>query len=429
MVRKNIFANYIGAFLMVLAPVLALPCYLSILGPKQFGLISFVTTLQAFLGLLESGISQVSVREFSLRMNDTKDGRYNAAILLYGFERIYWLLATSAGLIILLLANVISSHWLSLGDEFAMLGKEAIYGAAIIFTVQFPGTLYRSLLAGAQAQVALNGIMVSGLLLRHIGGVILLIYWPTLLTYLIWQTIISLLETLVRARFAWKTLRIKRGEMRWNSEVLRPVWSAAIKMAGAVLLGALTTQLDKIILSRMVPIDQFGYYAIASTVAMGVLNMIYPLVQAISPRLMQSHTDLKTLRYLNIKLTKMIAIVVSFGAFCFLVFGEWFLKIWLKDPQTVAMVYPLLSILLIGSALNAFYHVGYFNWLATGNTNRILLVNELSIVLTLLSTPPLIAWKGMVGATFGFVAMNIIGLLISLEWIKRTNIAHTSRPH
>ena len=116
-VRKNIIANYIGACAIVVTPILALPWYLSILGPKQYGLICFAITLQVFLGLLESGISQVSAREFSVRMNATTEGQSRAATLLFGFERIYWMFAIVIGVITLFSANVISSHWLILDHE------------------------------------------------------------------------------------------------------------------------------------------------------------------------------------------------------------------------------------------------------------------------------------------------------------------------
>lgn len=422
MVRRNIFANYVGAATMVAAPVMALPWYLSILGPKQFGLISFVTALQAFLGLLDSGISQVSMREFSVRMNETKEGRHGAATLLFGFERIYWIVAICAGIITLFFSGFISSHWLVLDAEFNALGVAAVCGAAVIFTAQFPGTLYRSFLAGAQAQVTLNAIAVTGLLVRHVGGVILLAIWPQLLTYLVWQAGVAALETVVRHHFAWKIVGIKRADITWNSAGLSSIWPAVAKMSGAVILGALTVQMDKIILSRMLPIEQFGYYAIASTISQGVLNLIYPLVQAISPRMMQLTLEPMALRALNIKLARSIAFMVIASAAGYIVAGEWVLGFWLRDPAAVATVHPLLSILLIGSALNAFYHVGYFNWVANGQARRILLVNGVSLVVCLMVTPPLVSWQGMIGATFGFLAMNAIGLLISLEWLRPVEI-------
>ena len=63
--RKNIFANYIGAGAVALGPILVLPWYLAALGPKQFGLIGFIGMLQAVLGLLDAGMSQALVREIA----------------------------------------------------------------------------------------------------------------------------------------------------------------------------------------------------------------------------------------------------------------------------------------------------------------------------------------------------------------------------
>ena len=402
---------------MVAAPVIALPWYLSLLGPKQFGLISFVTALQAFLGLLDSGISQVSMREFSVRLNETKEGRHSAATLLFGFERVYWIVAISAGTITLLFSSFVSSHWLVLNAESTSLGLAAVCGAAVIFTAQFPGTLYRSFLTGAQAQVTLNAITVAGLLSRHVGGVLLLVIWPQLSTYLIWQAGNAIVETVVRHHFSWRILGIRGANVTWNSTALSSIWPEVAKMSGAVILGALTTQMDKIILSRMLPIEQFGYYAIASTISLGVLNFIYPLVQAISPRMMQLSLEPLALRALNIKLASLIGIMVLAGSAAFIGAGEWALGFWLRDPKAVGIVYPTLSILLIGSALNAFYHVGYFNWLANRQVSRILFVNLLSLVVCFVIMPPLVTRHGMIGGTFGFLGMNAIGLVISLEWL------------
>jgi len=96
------------------------------------------------------------------------------------------------------------------------------------------------------------------------------------------------------------------------------------------------------------------------------------------------------------------------------------LELWLKKSTTVSVVYPVLSILLIGSVLNALYHVGYYNWLAHDKSNMILLVNFLSFIVCIVTMPIFIHFNGTIGATFGFVAMNLIGLIISLEWLKKS---------
>jgi len=86
----------------------------------------------------------------------------------------------------------------------------------------------------------------------------------------------------------------------------------------------------------------------------------------------------------------------------------------------VSRVLPILSIALWGSALNALYGVGYANWLAHGRSGRILLVNAASLGTALLTIPPLVVQWGVVGAAFGWIAMNVIGFTCSLGWLTDT---------
>ncbi len=416
--KRNILANYIGTGTVGLAPILALPWYLAALGPKQFGLIGFIVMLQAVLGLLDMGMSQALVREITVRL-DSADGRRRTATLLFGFERLYWLFALCAGCFTLLLADTIAKYWLNLEGLPVALGREAIYGAAVIFAVQFPGSVYRSLLVGAQAQVTLNGIMLGGALLRHAGGVIVVLVWPTLLAYLIWHALIALLETLVRGKVAWRILNVRRRQVCWEFSELRPDWRLVAGMFGATMLGALTVQMDRIILSRMVNLEQFGYYTIAATVAVGSLQLINPLTQGILPRAIQMRTDPVALRAISIKLLAAIALVVAASATAYLAAGEWLLNIWLRDPKPVAVVYPILTIMLVGTALNAFYNVGYMNWIARKNIRRVLQVNAFALILSIVLIPWFVIWQGTIGAAIGWLAINLIGFLLSLEWLKQ----------
>jgi len=417
--RRNIFANYLGMGAVALAPVLALPWYLSELGPKQFGLIGFIIMLQAILGLLDAGLRQALVREVAVRFNTSDEGRYRTASLLLGFERIYWGFALCTGLVVTLMAGTIARHWLNLDGLPVTTGQQAVYGAAAIFAAQFPGSIYRSLLVGAQAHVALNIIMASGALLRHVGGVAVITAWPALSAYLIWHATIALLETLICGKWAWSLMRVKRSQIKWDTNEWRPIWRLVAGMSGATLLGALTTQMDRIVLSRMVDIEQFGYYTIAATVALGSLQLIYPLIQAVLPVAIQMRNDLAALRSMSVKLAGLLTLLVGLGILIFAAVGEWLLGIWLRNPEVVAAVYPMLAVLLAGVVLNAFYNVGYVNWLARQKVHRILQVNTLAVVLSAPLIPLFVSWQGTIGAAFGWLTINLIGLVFSLEWLQR----------
>lgn len=418
-IRKNIFANYAGAAFTALVPILALPWYLAALGVKQWGLVSFVATLQAVLGLVDAGMSQALVRETAIRLMAEEDGRRRAATLLFGFERIYWGFAIIAALLTALMADMLAANWLRLGDLAVEAGRTAVYGAAAIFAAQFPGSLYRSVLVGAQKQVRLNMILIGGVLLRHGGGVVIVSIWPTLLAYLAWQAAAALAETVARGIFAWRSLHATRRGVIWDMRELRQAVSLTVGMSIAVLLGALTVQMDKIVLSRMVPVEQFGYYAIASSLALGVLQFIHPITQAMLPRVVQLHFDPPALRRFNFRFASLAILLMAGGALVYFFAGQWLLEIWLRDALVASRIYALLSVLLVGTALNALYGVGYLNWLAHGRMGRVLMVNGIALGLAVILIPAFVAWLGLVGAAFGWLVINGVGLLFSLEWLKR----------
>lgn len=415
--KKNIVANYVGTGTVVLGPILALPWYLTELGPQQFGLIGFIVLFQTVLGLLDAGLSQALVREFAVRFDSTDEHRLNSAVLLFGFERIYWLFAVLAGFFGAVLADPIATYWLNLNGLPDSIGKEAVLGASLIFAVQFPGSVYRSMLIGAQAQIELNVILTSSALLRHLGGIGVVVIWPTLTAYLIWHAAVALLETLARATAAWRIQKVDRRCVAWDSDALRPVWKLFASMSGATLLGALTVQMDRIVLSRMVDIEQLGYYSIAATIAVGSLQLVNPLTQAMLPKIIDARNNPNELAILNKKMFWMMAAVVVTSSVFYLVAGKLILNLWLRDMDLVSKIFPILSVMLIGTALNAFYNIGYINWLAKKMTYRFLQVNFVSLLVSVVLIPVFVFWYGPLGAAIGWLTINSIGLALSLEWL------------
>lgn len=422
--KRNILANYVGSGAVALTPILALPWYLAALGPQQFGFVGFVSTLQAVLNMLDAGMSQALVREITLRAANEGATKPHTATLLYGFERIYWALALGVGLVLVLLAGPIARHWLHLDDATQANGQAAVFGAAAIFATLFPGSLYRSLLVGTECQVALNKILLVATLVRHGGAVLVVTAWPSLTAYLAWHAAAGLFETMLRARVAWSVTGIRRSEAHWQGDVIKQAWPAIAGLAAASGLGALTMQLDKVLLSNLVSIADFGYYVIAASAAAGVLQLVYPLMQAALPRALQLKDEPAALRQLYGQLFGLIALAAAAGMAVYTAGGKTLLRWWLKDVHAAALVYPLLGWLLVGAILNAFYNVGYAHWLVRGRIQRILQVNLLTSVLCLLIIPSMVAHLGVVGATSGWLLINLVGLAASLPGLLKIDNEH-----
>ncbi|WCM92197.1 oligosaccharide flippase family protein [Acidovorax sp. NCPPB 2350] len=422
--ERNILANYVGSGAVALAPILALPWYLAALGPQQFGFVGFVTTLQAVLNLLDAGMSQALVREISLRSAGEGAVKPRTATLLYGFERFYWALALLICLGLALLAGPIARHWLHLDEAAQASGHAAVFGAAAIFATMFPGSLYRSLLVGTEHQVTLNKILLIATLLRHGGAVLAVTCWPSLTVYLVWHVAAGLFETALRARAAWSATGTRRRDARWHGEVIRQAWPAVAGLAVASGLGALTMQLDKLLLSNLVPIADFGYYVIASSAAGGLFLLTYPLMQAVLPRALRLKADPMALGRLYLRLFGAIAVIAASGVMVYAVPGPALLQWWLKDAHAAAVVYPLLGWLLVGAILNAFYNIGYTHWLVHGKIDRIFQINVLTGALCLLIIPVMVARFGVVGATSGWLVINLVALCASLPGLFQLHRVH-----
>jgi len=121
----------------------------------------------------------------------------------------------------------------------------------------------------------------------------------------------------------------------------------------------------------------------------------------------------------SVKLAKITTIIVAVFAVSYIFFGHASLAVWLRNVEATEYIFPILSILLVGSALNAYYHIGYYNWLARAQARNIFMVNMFSLLATVIVTPILIRSVGVLGATFGFVTMNLIGVVFSLGWLKK----------
>lgn len=184
-------------------------------------------------------------------------------------------------------------------------------------------------------------------------------------------------------------------------------------------MSGLTTQLDKLILMKMVPLDQLGLYAIASSVATGLLSVGYPVIQAIFPTLLALNEDKQRMRKIFSGWLAALAVSGMLGMALYVYLGYSLLELWLQNREAAGVVYPVLLILLLGTMLNMMYQVGYTGWMLDANYRLPLIVNSLSVATTLLMTPLLIKEYGVTGAAAGWLAINIIGLLTSLNWFRK----------
>lgn len=287
--------------------------------------------------------------------------------------------------------------------------------------VQVPGMLYRSVIVAAQAQVKLNVIVAISMVIRHGGGVLVVLLIPSMLAYLVWHFLSMTLETMIRRNVAWRLVGgVRRGDSLSFWE-LRPILSDMSILAVAGVMGGLVTVVDKLLLSSLVSVVDFGRYAVASQLAYGALLLIYPLTTAILPRLTRLADQPARLFRFNLRLLSVVTALCVVGGSIFSLVGYGVLGYWLNRDAALEVVYPTVCVMLVGVMFNALYNVGYLNWLATGKSAKVFKVHAAGLVLMVILVPVLVEKMGPIGAAWAWVVVSAGFMVASFDWVLIAN--------
>jgi len=419
---NNVSANYVGAVLNAVLPLLTLPIYFNALGADRWGLVSFVSFFVSALSILAAGFSQALVKEFANRRGSEAVAPGHTANLLLGYERVYAGFALAVCLLVLPFADTVVTRWLDLGSLTRETGLLAVYCACAMFLGQFPGSIYRTVLIARQEQVRLNQIQIFFMLLRHGVSVLLVLHTGDVSHYLVWQVICTVAESLWTSMCAWREVGQSRRASRWDATEMRSTFRFAAVMAVSVLLGAATTMIDKFYIAASLPIAQLGYYGIASSLSFGVLRLSYPVFTAILPRLVDLRDDPAATLKINLNLLFITIVALLAGGVAYWAFGRVALQMWIRNDDAVVGTYGILTLLLASSALNVIYNIGYTNWVATGQSRIILAINIAAFVSAVLITPLAINRLGLLGAGAALILMSLIGASVSLSWLLKCRL-------
>lgn len=420
-VKKNIIANFAGSGWTALLALVLIPVYIRFLGIEAWGVIGIFTSLQTLSFLLDLGLSATLNREMA-RLSLHQDKAHEMRNLVRTFELIYWGFAVAIGASIIALAPLIATRWVHSNQLSPETITNAIRLMGLAITFQWPFALYWGGLAGLQRQVLLSAMNVGVATLRGAGAVFVL--WrvsPTLQAFFVWQVVISLLQTFMAAWFLWSNLPQTGRRAEFQRELLLQRWRFAAGMSGIIVMSLILTQMDKVILSRLLTLEMFGYYVLASSVATSLYLLTLPLYSALYPRFTQlvSLGDLVGLKEIYHHGCQLMSVLILPISIVVALFSRQILFVWTGNLTTVEHTNLVLSILITGTALNGLMYLPFGLQLAYGWTRLALYIE---VVAVLILTPSIIVMAnlyGGVGAALIWVIFNACLTLIGILFMHR----------
>ena len=263
-------------------------------------------------------------------------------------------------------------------------------------------------------------ILSSIATIKAIGAILILwLVSPTIIAFLIWQVILNLLQFFLLRKYLWKHLPLSPLRARFDRSAIRNSGRYAAGIMGISILTILLTQSDKIILSNMIKLNEFGYYALAATVSGALAMVLFPITGAVFPKITELINKKDTAAFLKLfhvssQLTSFLIIPLGVGLF---IFSNEIVLAWTRNPAIASHAGPLLKYLIVGTTINSFMTIPYQYTLAVGWLRFGINISLVAIVFFL---PAIFigAYKyGALGGAFMWMVINAAYFIFAMLYL------------
>jgi O-antigen/teichoic acid export membrane protein len=406
--RLNTTANIAGHVWTAVLGIVLVPVYLRLLGVEGYGLIGLFMVVQAAILLLDPGAVATINRELA-QADETRRPADEVRSLVRTLEWVYLPIALVVAALSWWLAEPIARVWLTPEQLTPAEVSRALFLMGLATAAQWPCFLYSAALSGRQRLPLLNGLNAVFATVKSAGVIpVLWFAGASIDNYLWWQVGVSVVQSAVFRIAAWRCLPASDLPARFSPAQLRRLYGFAGSVSLASVLGFVFTNADRIVLAKLLSLDDFGHYALATTLAHAVYRLSTPIAGAVSPRLAQCavSADLRAQRLLYGNVTQVMTVIVASVVAMLAVFAEGALAAWTGNAQVARATAPTLTLLAVAHGLAGMTALPYQLQLAHGQVRTwlLLLATVTAAYLPLLAL--LARWQGAEGGAAAVLLAN-----------------------
>ncbi len=421
--KANAIANYLSQICVALAGFATMPFFLRRLGAEAYGLIGFFTLMNAWFQILDAGLSLTLARECA---------RYRAGAidaptlrgLVRALEVFFFAVASLAAIAIAASSQFVAADWLNLQRMPVRVAAQAVLLMGLTVPLQWVTGLYRGAIVGFERQVWLSIFNAAIAVLRFGGaGLLVGLAHAGIGAFFVWQFAVSLLELVVLVVYAWSVLPQVAAPLRRRLSLaeVRTVLKFSSALATAVVAWVLSTQIDKVILSKVLRLADYGIYTLAVVAAGGVTLLQGPVSQALMPRMVKLSAEHRPREMISLyrDATQAVAVVSLSIAAAMSFFPREVIFAWTGDGHVAAQAAPILAPYAFGGGIVMVGAFPYYLQYAAGD----LRLHVIGTILIALALVPTMAWAasryGGVGAGWTWSGIQAIFFLAWTPLVHR----------
>jgi O-antigen/teichoic acid export membrane protein len=433
--RRNVIANYISQIYAALAGILSVPIYAQYLGIEAFGVIGFYITLQAWFQALDIGLSTTLSRESSLYNADPS--RQSIFTRVKSLMEWFFLGTAACAIAIFLLGGEwISINWIKAIHIPPSTIEVVLQLMGIIIAFRWLSCLYRGMITGFELQVWLAKLNIAVTTARFLVPLTLIIYLGVgLVFYFYMQLAVAVTEFL----FLYFKIRLQLKSMRdtqiepavfVDHKEFQRIRKFAYGVATTSVIWVIITQTDKLVLSKVLPLDEYGRFSMAVTLANGINLVAGPVMMAILPRMtsIAASTDNRS-AFIQMyrRLTQLVVTILTPVMIVLTLTAYSSMYAWTGDKELSKSTALILAIYAAGNTVMSIGSVAYALQYSIGHIRMHVIGNIISASIYVPAVIFAAINYGAIGAASVWLVVNLLYLFIWIPNIHRNLVPKINR--
>lgn len=413
--KRAIISNVVGNVISFIFSLIAVPIQIRLLGAEAYGLIGFVASLQIILVVFDFGLSSSVVREIAASSDDDLSAK-----IVQTSATVYWLVATIIGCCIFAGADWIATHWLhgrTFTPEYLATSVRII---AVYMILTWPVGHYANVLFAFKRLDLVNGLRVVVSFVTQAGGILVILITRDLTAFLTWLTFGSLVSVIVHMAFVKRIFAAVSLMPGISRRAVQRLWRTSFDMNVVSTTATIYTQLDKFLISNLLPLSLLGYYNIAYRLMVGATLIPASVGATTLPSFTESYTREQHDTLVNNynRVAQLIIFIMSGFTFAFVFWGQDVIRVW-TSTETAASTYQTLGILSIGALLNTVTVVAYYLLLASGHSRQLSIIYSIGVLPYVICLYWLIVNLQIIGAAFALILYSVYLIFTLLVYASR----------
>lgn len=416
--KRNIFFNLLGQGLVLILGFVSFKYIYAGLGEDALGIIYFSLMLSTlFVSSLDMGLSKTTIREIAAHNESEPDYIIQ---LTQTFSFLYWLVYTVITIVFVAILPFIIDSWITL----TTMDDETAYYVLLIIGISsllaIPKAFLTSICVGLQRMDVNNSIDIVVSIIQQAGMVILLVNEKDIVVIAYWMGITNVLRILIYFTFVVRLLSIESMLPLFSMIVISRIKNYTKNMMWISLVLVIHKQLDKVLISKLLPIGVLGIYSFMFT-SIGKTSMVTGAVaQAVFPLFSELGNGGKYQELVK-KFHILQDFLVYFTApiFASVIYFSLPLFTYLLDKEKAISLQIPIILLSISFYLSAILRLSRIYMFAINKSEKILRADVLSLFIVIPVTVTLVYSLGVNGAALSWVIFYGVLILLILPCVYR----------